>query len=152
MITIDADGIRDSTYYHHELFRVTTENKETYALDLTSAQYGYYEPIVPWNSYEKLRVRKISKVLSFGETRINELLAQEKDRPWEQKIYDTFLTSSRACLDLALLGWEALNISFKTLLRLPDEDFAKVRRELYASIGADLEFMISEAFKKIMDS
>ncbi|OWP00208.1 hypothetical protein B2J93_5778 [Marssonina coronariae] len=37
--------------YHITLKVALNISKESYAFDLTSAQYGYYEPVVPWESY-----------------------------------------------------------------------------------------------------
>ena len=33
------------------------KSKETYALDLTSAQYGFYDPVVPWGVYAESRIQ-----------------------------------------------------------------------------------------------
>jgi len=45
----------------HEIIHVTLKhNAEQYALDISSAQYGYYEPVVPWREYMAERVRSIS--------------------------------------------------------------------------------------------
>lgn len=38
-------------------FRVTLKNEgEEYALDLSSAQYEYFEPIVPWKEFFRERI------------------------------------------------------------------------------------------------
>lgn len=46
IVFVSAKNKKDLRYYRHELFRVTTSNGEMYALDLTSDQNGYYEPLV----------------------------------------------------------------------------------------------------------
>lgn len=145
--------MRDLIYYYHELFRVTTNNGEVYALDLTSSQYGHYEPILPWNSYEKLRSRRTRKVLSFGDTEIDDyLFAQTSNRSKDHEKYERFLSYSRACLSAALQDWETLHMAFDVLIRLPDQEFVQKRSELYAHIGADLEFLIPQWSKRIAGS
>lgn len=149
IILVNTDGIQDLRYFRHELFRVTTNNGEIYAIDLTSSQNGYYEPVVPWNSYERLRVAKMKKVLSFGETQRDELLEHPARK---HGLYDKFLSCSRACLDAALQEWQTLNTAFNSLLRLPDPEFAQKRRELYARIGADLERLLPETYERIWNT
>lgn len=149
IILVNADGTQELRYFRHELFRVTTNNGERYAIDLTSSQNGYYEPVVPWNSYERLRVAKIKKVLSFGETQRDELLAH---RARKHELYDQFLSCSRACLDSALQEWQTLNTAFNSLLRLPDHEFAQKRRELYAHVHTDLERLLPEIYGRIWNT
>ena len=35
---------------------VLKESKKAYAIDVTSAQYGYYNPVIPWEEFAKTRV------------------------------------------------------------------------------------------------
>lgn len=40
----------------HDLLRVELKSGETYALDLASAQFGYFAPVVQWDEYVMQRV------------------------------------------------------------------------------------------------
>lgn len=142
IITIANDGTKDFTFYRHEVYRVTTLHGERYVLDLTSSQYGYYEPVTSWNSYENMRVDRIEEVLSFGDTQINEL--QRTDRT----IFNRFFDKTAAYLNTALLDWETENIALTALLRLPDQEFVQQRMGLYAQIGAGLERVIPEIWRR----
>lgn len=46
--------------------RLTLKNGSKWALDLTSAQFGYSQSLLPWSDYEKERVNKILHVQPFG--------------------------------------------------------------------------------------
>lgn len=41
-------GRIDNTEFRHSLFKIALHNDELYALDLTGAQYGWFEPLCPW--------------------------------------------------------------------------------------------------------
>lgn len=144
---MDVNGIRDLAFYRHELFRLTTVSGEKYALDLTSAQHGYYEPIIPWNSYEKLRVGKVSgKVLSFGGTQIDEWARKNKSSVEQEKsaVFGCFT----AYLNMTLQHWQINNTSFNTLLTRPDEEFERQRSDLYAHVGVDLKRFVPTIYKR----
>ncbi|KAL2065309.1 hypothetical protein VTL71DRAFT_2978 [Oculimacula yallundae] len=58
MISVSCDGTIPITNFGHELIKVKLLNGgEEFALDLSSAQYGYFEPVVPWSYYVSSRVR-----------------------------------------------------------------------------------------------
>lgn len=50
----------------HSTYRITLRDNSQWALDLTSAQYGYTNPLTPWKSYEKKRISEIREVHPFG--------------------------------------------------------------------------------------
>ncbi|KAE9380047.1 hypothetical protein N431DRAFT_315648, partial [Stipitochalara longipes BDJ] len=41
---------------YHDILKVEIKNGEVYALDLAGAQFGYYDPITPWEEYATTRV------------------------------------------------------------------------------------------------
>ena len=48
----------------HEVLRLALKaDDSSYALDLTGAQYGWYEAVVPWSTYCSDRVAKINKTV-----------------------------------------------------------------------------------------
>jgi hypothetical protein len=53
----------------HNLYRVTLKNGEKWAIDVTGAQFGYPEPLCPWQDYIMTRVKKIKKEQAFGAVR-----------------------------------------------------------------------------------
>ena len=47
---ISSDGRTEYHDQRHDVLRVVfKESKKSYAIDVTSAQYGYYNPATPWD-------------------------------------------------------------------------------------------------------
>lgn len=143
LILVKSDGTKDWNFYRHEFFRITTRDGEVYALDLTSAQNGHYEPIVPWHVYEKQRVVKIKQVHSLGGTQRAELLTNPPN------LYDDFLSRSRGCLNSTVQDWQSGNTAFHLLLTLPEHEFVRKSGELYAEVGAELESLVPAIYQRL---
>ena len=43
----------------HKVYKVTTNNSESYALDIAGAQFGIHTAVVPWQRYIDLYVREL---------------------------------------------------------------------------------------------
>ena len=147
-MTINHEGEKDLNFYSHEIFRITMQNGEMYAMDLTSAQHGYYEPVTSWSTYQNSRVNLIEGILPFGETRVDELPTSD---PARQR-YNRFYRKARAYLNIALRDWQTENLAFGALRRLPDHEFEQQRIRLYAQIRAGLERIIPEICRRIENS
>lgn len=146
LILVNPDGGQDLRHVHHELFRVTTRNGEMYALDLTSAQYGYYEPIVPWDFYRSQRVAQVVKILSFGDT-----LKEATFDSCRDELYDQIISCPRPSLNSSLRNWQTRNdIALNRLLTLPELQYLRKRDELYAHVAADLHRLVPPAYKALL--
>jgi hypothetical protein len=54
---VSSDGRTEYHDQQHDVLRVVLkESKKAYAIDVTSAQYGYYNPVTPWDDFAKTRV------------------------------------------------------------------------------------------------
>ena len=128
----------DGTDYRHTLVRVKLKNGESYAVDMAGAQYGWHEPVTPWQLYENSRVREIDQVVSFGGTRVfckkraNDMGGQHK---WAHAIKENFGEE----VDEALAWWQRANILLSDLLRLPEHAFPKRKASLLACIDEVLQ-------------
>ena len=56
--TVPVDGI-GLAMDQHKVLEATTCNGERYALDITGAQFGFYEAILPWKEYVDLHVCEV---------------------------------------------------------------------------------------------
>jgi len=57
VIAIDDDCATGQVVGSHSIIKLTLKyGGESYALDLTGAQYGYYDPITPWPDYLNTQV------------------------------------------------------------------------------------------------
>ncbi len=55
--------LQDSTHY---IYRVCMENGETWAVDITGAQYGHHEVLYRWDDYRRERCERITEQRHFG--------------------------------------------------------------------------------------
>lgn len=120
------DGLSfvDGTDYTHNVIRVTTENGETFAFDMTGAQYGWHEPVTPWQLYNTSRVRAIKEVVPFGETKVfckTRAKTSGKQQEWIHVIKNKFAE----CVEVAMVAWQREHISMGALLRLPEPEFRR---------------------------
>ena len=124
----------DGTDYTHTILRVTTKNGETYALDMTGAQYGWCEPVISWPLYNASRVRKFEEILTFGATRILHKARAVKSGgqlQWNRDIKEQFAE----VVDGAVDRWQKDHISLTELLRLPERDFQKSQASLVDAVA-----------------
>ena len=136
----------DGTDYVHTIIRVTLKNGESYAVDIAGAQYGWHEPVTPWQLYNASRVREIKDVPPFGgtrasyKTRVNNMSEQRK---WIHSIKENFAER----VDCALAWWQRGNILSIDLLRLPEHEFQKRQTSLLSCVD---DFM--QRYKTFQDS
>ncbi|PMD25988.1 hypothetical protein NA56DRAFT_551318, partial [Hyaloscypha hepaticicola] len=60
LVAVDVNGKETILIFTHLFFRVTLKHSgEVYALDLSGAQYGYYDPVAPFETCLEDRARAI---------------------------------------------------------------------------------------------
>lgn len=47
----------------HPLWKVTLKDGLSYSLDLTGAQYGHFNPVIPWGEYTQTRCNREKTVI-----------------------------------------------------------------------------------------
>ena len=112
------------------------KNGETYALDMTGAQYGWYEPVTSWPLYNASRVRKCKEDRSFGGIRDyckSRAVKSGGRLQWNRRIKEQFAET----VEGAVAWWQKGHISLTELLRLPEHDFQKSQASL-VDVIADL--------------
>ena len=111
---------------------------ETYVLDMTGAQYGWYEAVTSWPLYNASRVRSCREVLTFGGTRVFCKARAVKfggQQQWIRGIKEQFAKT----VDGAVDRWQKDHISLTELLRLPERDFQKSQASLVDAIETLLQ-------------
>lgn len=117
----------------------------TYVLDVTGAQYGWHEYVMPWQSYNISRIREVLDVRPFGGTT---LYWKSKTTElgglfqWRVGITDCFALEVTG----AVVWWQRHNISLNTLLRLPEHEFLKNKASLLNRVDDILQR--SKAFRE----
>ena len=123
----------DATDYQHNIFRITTRNGEVYALDMTGAQYGWTECIVPWKIYADSRVREVKNVVSFGGTRVWSNTEAKKMGGQHQWVHSIRMLFAQV-VDGAVMLWQRGNMLTTDLFRLPEQDFQKKQASLLDAV------------------
>ncbi|KAL8833231.1 MAG: hypothetical protein Q9170_004395 [Blastenia crenularia] len=122
-------GDENPVDYQHEVLIVTLKDGSRYVVDLAGAQYGYHEPIIPFNLYEESGIRKVSmhKAQAVGYQRqYMQNLCKEKGT-WQGAIrcYNEILYQ---CLNDQVKAWQSLVMPLPAMLRLGDKDFQKTKQ------------------------
>lgn len=98
------------------------KNGETYAVDMSGAQYGWHECITPWQSYNSSKVRKIRDVSPFGRTKVFCKMRADNMGTQQQWIHGMQENFTR-CMNDVVAAWQMSNIPCADLFRLPEHDF-----------------------------
>lgn len=140
LIKIDVLGTENCDDCRHVVLSVTFRCGKRYALDISGAQYGYYEPVIPWDLYVNTRVGSILEFFEFGEW-------QSRMRPessLDGTTYDECImwlnNKAAMVLNAALVDWqkEERTIPFNTMLKLSEDAFHQRQSEFIKFIEWDL--------------
>tara|TARA_R110002060_G_scaffold48124_2_gene59064 strand:- start:379 stop:960 length:582 start_codon:yes stop_codon:yes gene_type:complete len=139
MVAVDIlNNVQDTDFEHEFLKGKLMNGGEEYALDLSSAQYGYFEPVDPWREYFQTRVSKLAARQHFeyfGDAK-QSLLAERGDK--DVKGIDASLNaeSSQELLS-STEEWQKENsMTIMKMLKLPLEDF-EMKQKLWVDFIAD---------------
>ncbi|MCJ1244503.1 hypothetical protein MMC30_001701 [Trapelia coarctata] len=133
----------------HVLLKVSLKGGEDYALEFTSAQYGYHSPVSLWQEYVRERVSEVTYLATFGTSKIH-IDREALHAPGTVKEgISLHHQKATATLDNAVKNWLAANkTTFKHLLHLDKENFPNKRDELLAAIDNDLVDFVKSAERK----
>jgi hypothetical protein len=123
-----------------------------YAIDLTGAQYGYYEPIIPFGKYLKDRAMSVYASQSFG-TREEKMLREGSEISLTGSVYRLNAMTYPA-MELGAKQWEKdRGIDTMSFLKLSEEKFCVAAKEVLTAVELSLkiqiELMRKEAAKAI---
>jgi hypothetical protein len=114
---------------------------------MTGAQFGHYEPLIPWHEYANKRVEYLEEGTNnayFG-GRKAELEGLSSVRNAMGAIFAINKSTSKE-LERVISGWEnENNLTVQELLKLPENDFKQKQGELVDRIGLELELYLARA-------
>ena len=152
---VDQKGNNDPTPYPPEILRIQLRNSERFAIDMSGAQFGWYEPVLPWDTYIHLRLggksNRVTAINPFGYGlhRANNI-AKMPDLPWNPwPSVTSFNLSFAETANSATEEWSGRE-KFRTLsdiLRLPEVEFVDKKEELCQAVSKSLSAAITD-FKK----
>ena len=106
----------------------------SYALDLTCAQHGYFEPLIPWEDYCKNRVRAFifphGNSNAFGQLKVSWAKKHKGKQSIAGFIYHNNEQASRHLKNLAVMCAELQSTTFKKICKMPEAQFARKRQLL----------------------
>ena len=123
----------DATDYHHNIIKIITRNGEVYALDMTGAQYGWTECIVPWQIYVESRIREVKDVVPFGGTKVCSNMKAKETGGQYQRVHNIKVLFAQV-VDGAVMLWQRGNILTTDLFRLPAQEFQKKQASLLDAV------------------
>lgn len=122
----------DSAKSEYVTFRITINEDEDYALDITGAQFGFYDPLTPWASYQQNRIETLGRVRNLTSLRDGYRVRSKKfgqRKGWDvtRKSQNGELAKSFA---LAWESWQVENEALSAMLELCEGAFRKRQGEL----------------------
>jgi hypothetical protein len=135
----------------HTCLRVTLNSGELYALDMTGAQFGYFEPVTPWKEFYENRVRSFSVVNGV-----------EDFGWWKNHLEERFgasVAGKNGLLSLHVEGSKSLIVdtldweketdqTVQQMLTLPESQFKIKQQELIDYIGIGLRLSMEAMARK----
>ncbi len=128
LIALDLFGREHAVGTHHAVIRVTLRSGKSYALDITGAHYGHYEPVVPWDSYMDLRVQQIAHSSKFGGWQsllYGKVWGSETTEYGIRELYKAFTLQ----LNAAMADWQNDNLALSAMLKSPKDAFKRKQSE-----------------------
>ncbi|PMD46812.1 hypothetical protein L207DRAFT_577655 [Hyaloscypha variabilis F] len=150
VIAIDDDCVTGQGVGSHSIIKLTLEyGGESYALDLTGAQYGYYDPINPWPDYLNTRVLSFQSnkpPQCFGQLKewhLCEVRERNKDMVWAVMHLNS--VASKTIMGTILAWEEGQKVTVQEMLRQPLQTYLALQEELIGSIAKTLEDFMQDA-------
>ncbi|KAJ9611681.1 hypothetical protein H2200_004865 [Cladophialophora chaetospira] len=140
--------------WQHQVFRVRLRaTKEYFVIDLTNAQYGRYDSVIPWNDYLEERVNVVKELGPLGtydESKIGGLKDESGTcYSTENNIrYLDLVQFYQARMRFELTKWRAENnLDYNSLLELNKAGFDEKSQQLADHISSALAGLREAAFR-----
>ncbi len=128
----------DARTYAHKVLRITLNNGEVYALDITGSQFGWYgSTVMPWSAFLENRVDIVKEIRKFGETARREKAEAQAAGLLRINIHH-IIEQIEISLHRYLNQWQRDNTSLKTMLRWSEKDFKPKERSLLNSMDVGM--------------
>ena len=138
LLWVFPSGVVEDIGTSHGILKLTLKNGEQYALDVTGAQLGWLEAVVPWEVYARTRVRYVVETLQFGQ----EQEIRHGDSIWDSGLHShhhRILAKFAKKVYSAADDFQKRQVTFKNLLDLPEGEYKAKSAVLIDSICRALE-------------
>ena len=122
----------DSFKPEHVVFKITINEDEDYALDVTGSQFGFYDPLTPWASYQQDRIETLGRIQPLSRLRDSQRPPNKKPNQKNKGGATTKALNDQSAETFAsaLKSWGEKNGTFAAGLKLREEYFRKAQGEL----------------------
>lgn len=142
MQTVRPDGPNRGNDCPHVILMVTLKDGEMYAVDVTGAQYGYYDSVYPWDQYLQTRVQTSGQEVSFrsfGSLKTKYHGAVWCATPGYKGAVRTAHREFATTFDRAVDEWQGKGVKVVEMLRMGAEAFVRARGELMGCVAGALQ-------------
>lgn len=137
MTCLSPTGFVEKNDKGHYLINATLKGGQQYALDITGAQYGFFDSVMPWRDYVSRRVESIRERFDFGHALVL-MDSLCKKEGWTGRVMRLNRAATQP-LNTGLAEWTKGNgISLAAMLKLPEAQYLKMRTEMLDAIGTAL--------------
>jgi hypothetical protein len=124
---------------HHNVYRVVLKQGEVWAIDITGAQFGYYEPLCSWESFQQ-RISKVDSVHDLGYIRHTVFYRPTKYPVKSMVSKQAEQEELLKTLEHWLHEWVTLhNGKFNTILRGPEAAFESTNHDFLEELSAHVK-------------
>jgi hypothetical protein len=138
---------RPAMNYVHLFWRLVHKKKKSYALDLTSHQFGHHEPLTLWGTYKVKLTFDILQTFPGGDEKERQLA----EGSFKDRVAAQLLVRQGKATANAISTWEANNMTMRQLLRLPEAEFAQKSAELIELCEACVVRALNVDFEELMN-
>jgi hypothetical protein len=150
ILTIEFLGKSDNEVYSREIWTITLKQRgKSYVIDLSGAQHGYYDPVVPKSEYWQLRVIEEERIgcQYFGANR-DHLLSTEHFTDFRKALF-IMIKVVWKIFKYATKKWEKENkLTIQEMLELPQGDFNRQKEKLLELADACIQKYVDRLLEK----
>jgi hypothetical protein len=141
-------GRENKNEYRHDIIKFEqTIGSCEYVLDLTGAQFGHYEPLIPWHEYVITRVGYFEA--DAGNRYFGGRKAELEELSGVQNAMGAIFTINKSTsreLRRVINEWEKENsLTVREMFKLPEGNFKEKQQKLVDRIGLELELFLARA-------
>lgn len=152
-VGVNIFGEEDVSYDHDVWIVILRQTGVKYVLDLPGAQFGYYQPVIPYLDFEKLRVRTVVNRPTgayFGAMKAVYLAEIDPSRPDVFGVTNSLNLSVSRGLFVTVEHWERLDpITLQKMVELPIKEYEAKKILFLRFIDRMIKMHIEDMAKRI---
>ncbi|KAI3328856.1 hypothetical protein HD806DRAFT_530265 [Xylariaceae sp. AK1471] len=147
---VSGEKAYNNCLFQHTVLRVKLKSGESYAIDLTAAQFGWTETLAPWNTWASLRCLCETETETEPTARPEKISTDKEGmvKSEQQKTRVLFISSLIKSLKAMAQGLYSRD-SFNTILMTHDDDaYDKLRGIITADLRDDIDYCLKRECNK----